>query len=131
MIPSANQAWFVANVAGRIPQPDRHELGIWTGLARLSRSIQFARGGLDLREAFRANVWLESATEKEAEELRGAIRALLGLGRLNTGEDRREMLTVFDGMQVTRERNTVHFSTDIPFELLEKSAAGFLTHRGK
>ncbi|HYO84297.1 MAG TPA: hypothetical protein VES20_23025, partial [Bryobacteraceae bacterium] len=71
------------------------------------------------------------ATEKDAEDLRGALRALLGLGRLNTPEDRREMLSVFDGMQVSREGSLVRFTTDIPFDLLEKSAAPFLTPRAK
>ena len=107
-------------------------LGVFTALARLGSAMQFAKGGLDVRQAFRANIWLETATEKDAEELRGAARALLGLGRLNTTEERREMLTVFDGMQVVREGKVVHFSTDIPFDLLEKSAAPYLaTPRGK
>jgi hypothetical protein len=84
-----------------------------------------------LRQAFRANIRVESRSEKEAEESRGAFRALLGLGRLNTVEDRREMLSVFDGMNVSREGQVVLFSTDIPFELLEKTAATWLRSGGK
>jgi hypothetical protein len=131
LILSSNQAWFVANVSGRIPQLSDRDPGIWSALARLAGTVEFARGGLDVREEFRANISVESATEKDAEELRGALRALLGLGRLNTTEERRDMLTVFDGMQVSREGSVVHFSTDIPFDVLKKSAAPYLTPRGK
>jgi hypothetical protein len=131
-IPSTNQAWFVANLSGRIPDIGERNAGMWTAIARLGKAMQYAKGGLDVRERFRANIWLEAETEKDAEEFRGAVRALLGLGRLNTGEDRREMLTVFDGMQVARDGRVVHFSTDIPFDLLEKSALPYLTRpRGK
>ena len=96
------------------------------------KSLTYARGGLDVREAFRAQVWLETTGEKEAEEFRGAVRALLGLGRLNTPEDRRQLLSIFDAMQLSREGSVVHFSTDIPFDLLEKTAVPYLTQpRGK
>jgi hypothetical protein len=120
-IPSSNQAWFVANVAGQVPDLSGMNAGLLTGVLRLVRTIQFATGALDARQAFRSYAALETGNEKEAEQLRGALRAILGLGRLNTQEDRREMLSVFDGMQVVREGAVVRFSTDIPFELLEKA----------
>jgi hypothetical protein len=120
-IPSANQAWFVADVAGQIPDFSGANAGVLTGLLRLVRTVRFATGALDARQTFRGNVTLETASDKEAEQLRGALRAILGLGRLNTREDRREMLSVFDGMQVVREGAAVRFSADIPFDLLEKA----------
>lgn len=125
-IPSTNQAWFVANVAGRIPQVENRDSAMWSNLARLAGGVQYAQGGLDLREVFQANVWLESGTEKDAEQLRGALRALLGLGRLNTTENNREMLTVFDGMQVAREKSVVHVSANVPFDVLAKSVEGYV-----
>lgn len=125
VIPSGNQGWFVARVAGLLRMPDSLESPMWSNLSRLGRGIQYAQGGVDLRNALLANIWLESGNEKEAEELRGTIRALLGLGRLNTGENQREMLTLFDGMQVAREKNVVHLSTNVPFDVMEKSFAAF------
>jgi hypothetical protein len=120
-ISSTHQAWFVANVAGQIPDFSGANAGMFTALLRLVRTVQFATGALDARQSFRGYVTLETGNEQEAEQLRGALRAILGLGRLNTREDRREMLSVFDGMQVVRERSVVRFSTDVPFDLLEKT----------
>jgi hypothetical protein len=129
---STNQAWFVMNVAGQLPASLGAEApGMLAGLARMAGNVEFVSGAVDLRQAFRANVTAEAGTEQEAEQIRGALRALLGLGRLNTREDRREMLTVFDGMQVSRESKVVRFSTDIPFDLLEKAAAQIPALRGK
>ena len=131
-VPSSNQAWFVMNTAGQLPASlGANAPGMMAGLARLAGTVQFVSGGLDVRQAFRADVTAEAGTEQEAEQIRGALRALLGLGRLNTREDRREMLSVYDGMQVSREGKLVRFSTDIPFDLLEKAAAQFPTLRGK
>ena len=131
-IPSSNQAWFVMNMAGQVPKSFGEKApGMFAGLGRLAGTLQHVSGGLDVRHAFRANITAEAATEQDAEQLRGGLRALLGLGRLNTPDNRREMLTVFDGMQITRETNVVHFSTDIPFDLLEKAAAQFPAFRGK
>lgn len=122
-IPSSNQAWFVANVAGQLPDLSGTNAGMLTGLLRMVRTVTFATGALDARQTFRSYVTLDTGNEKEAEQLRGALRAILGLGRLNTKEDRREMLSVFDGMQITREGAVVRFSTDIPFDLLQKATA--------
>jgi hypothetical protein len=130
-IPSSNQAWFVANIAGHLPAAAGEAPGMFAGIAGMLKTVQFASGGLDVRQTFRSNITIETGNEQEAEQLRGALRALLGLGRLNTSEDRREMLTVFDGMQVSRETKVVRFSTDVPFDLLEKAAAQFPTRRAK
>ena len=131
-MPSTNQAWFVMNVAGQLPPSFASGApGMLAGLARMAGTVQFVSGAVDVRQSFRANITAEAGNEQEAEQIRGALRALLGLGRLNTREDRREMLTVFDGMNVSRETNVVRFSTDIPFDLLEKAAAQFPALRGK
>lgn len=130
-IPSSNQAWFVANLAGQLPPMTGQGQGMLGGLARMAKTVQFASGGFDVRQTLRSDISIETGAEQDAEHLRGALRALLGMGRLNTTEDRREMLSVFDGMRVWRDLKVVHFSTDIPFDLLEKAAAQFPSLRGK
>lgn len=129
-IPSTNQAWFVANLAGRVPDLGG-EAGMLTGFLRLFRSIQFGEGYLNAREALRAHVNLESGSEKEAEQMRGAIRALLGMGRLNSTQQDREEQSIFDAMQVVREGTVVRFSTDISYDLMERTAAQFPAFRGR
>jgi hypothetical protein len=121
-ISSANQAWFAAQAGGVLPDLSGVDAGMLTGLARMSKSVQFASGGLDVSSQFAAKVDIEATDAQAAERLGGAIRGLLGLGRLNTGEKQKEILSVFDGMQVTKQENVVHFSTEIPYAVLEKAA---------
>jgi len=121
-IPSTNQAWFAASVGGMIPGGEALS-GNWANLARMARSVEYARGGLDLRTEFHANVYLETGGAQQAERLSAAVRALLGIGRLSTTDQQREMLSVYDGMHVAQEDGAVHFSTDIPYAVLEKAAA--------
>ena len=134
-IPSTNQAWFVAKVEGRIPELGgpasggggngnaSASMGMLSNLARLAQSLRFATGALDLREEFHANIDLQATSDQQADRLGGAIRALLGLGRLSTGEKQREVLSVYDGMRVTKEADVVHFVAGIPYPVLEKAAA--------
>lgn len=121
-ISSANQAWFAAQLGGVLPDLSGVDAGALTSLARMSKSVQFASGGLDVSSQFAAKVDIEATDGKAAERIGGAIRGLLGLGRLNTGDRQREILSVFDGVQVTKQDNVVHFSTEIPYGVLEKAA---------
>ncbi|MBC8167694.1 MAG: hypothetical protein H7Y20_17725 [Bryobacteraceae bacterium] len=122
-IPSTNQAWFAATVTGLIPSLGERNAGLAGNLARLAQSIDFTSGGLDLRQDFRSTIDFETKDAQQADRLSGAIRALLGLGRLNTTDKQREMLSIYDGMHVIKENSVVHFSTDIPYSVLEKAAA--------
>lgn len=118
---SDNQTWFAAQVPKITPEVPASAPPLLANTLRLARTVQFASGGLDLRRAFRAKVQMETASDAEAERIRGTIRGLLGIGRLGTPENRREMLTIYDGMQIEKGSSPiVTFSTDIPFELLAK-----------
>jgi len=121
-ISSSNQAWFAAQAGGVLPDMGGVDAGMLTGLARMSKSLTFASGGLDVSYQFSAKVDLEATDPQAAERLGGAIRGLLGLGRLNTQDKQKEILSVFDGMHLTKTENVLHFSTDIPYSVLEKAA---------
>jgi hypothetical protein len=118
-LPSEYQAWFAAEIAGHVPEAKGS--GVMANLHQLLRSVQYASGGADLRQSLKAHASFECVSENDAERLRSTIAGLLGLGRLNTPEENRESLDVFDEMRVSRERTSVRFSTDIAFDALEKS----------
>jgi hypothetical protein len=114
-VPPNSHLWFVANTGS----------GTQVGgmLAQLIGRVQRAWGGADVRQSFRANVRLEASTEADAEQLRSAVRGLMGMLRLKTPEDRREILHLYDGVQVAREGTQAMVAIDWPFDVLEKSAA--------
>ncbi|MBC7926381.1 MAG: hypothetical protein H7039_12055 [Bryobacteraceae bacterium] len=123
-IPSTNQAWFSAQLgSGTLPELSASNAGIFTNLARLAQSIDFATGAIDLRSQFDTKIDLEAKDGQAADRLGGAIRGLLGLGRLNTGSEQKEVLSIYDGMGVTKEDKVLHFTTAIPYSVLEKAAS--------
>ena len=100
-IPSTNQAWFVSQLGtGVIPELGGVNAGAFTGILQLARSVKFATGAFDLRTEFDGHVDFETADPQAADRLGGAIRALLGIGRLRTTDQQREVLSVYDGMHV-------------------------------
>ncbi len=122
-IPSTNQAWMVSPVKGALPDLGGANAGVFTGLARMLNSVNFMTGALNLSTQFTATVDFETTDPKAAEQFGGAIRGLLGLGRLNTGQQQRDVLSIYDGMQVTKKDNVIHFNMNVPYDVLEKAAA--------
>ncbi len=123
-ISSTNQAWFVSQLGtGVIPELGGVNAGAFTGILQLARSVKFATGAVDLRTEFDGHVDFETTDPQSADRLGGAIRALLGIGRLRTTDQQREVLSVYDGMHVTKENTSVHLTAEIPYSVLEKAAA--------
>jgi hypothetical protein len=124
-IPSTNQAWVASKVSGVVP--DLGSLteggGMVNNLARLAQSIQYLSGGVNFSGDFHAGLDIETPNDKAADQISGGLRALLGLGRLNTADKNREVLSVFDGMHVVKEGTLVRFTTDVPYPVLEKAAS--------
>lgn len=122
-IPSTTQAWFVSKLgAGVIPDLSGANAGVFTGIVQLARSVRFATGAVDLRTQFDGHVHFETTDPQAADRLGGAIRGLLGIGRLRTTDQQREVLSVYDGMRVTKENTAVHLTAQIPYSVLEKAA---------
>jgi hypothetical protein len=63
-----------------------------------------------------------SATDENAEQLEGGLKALIGLGRLSTSEKQPELQMVWDGLRPTRENREVKLHIDEP----EQSVDGLL-----
>ena len=77
-------------------------------------------GGVDLREGLSARITAETASNAHAERLRQAVRAWLGTARLNTPENGRELLRVYDGIRVESDRARVDLHVDLPVDLLDE-----------
>lgn len=122
-IPSVNQVWFASKVGGVLPALSNNTPGMLTNLSRLAQSVEYASGGFDFRQQVQGAIDMEAHSGQEADRVGGAIRALLGLGRLNTGDRQREILSVYDGLTVERRDTLVRFSANVPYSVLEKAAA--------
>jgi hypothetical protein len=60
--------------------------------------------------------------EQGAQDVEGALKLLIGMGRLNAPSNQPDMLRVYDGIRVTREVRRVRISIGEPPDLVKKFA---------
>jgi hypothetical protein len=126
---------LLAHVAAVNPQ---FELwGISTGAGNfLADHPPAANSGLDFTKIFRSlqDYWFEADfsagmrtevhgtthTEKDAVNLRDAVRGIVGLGRLNVPENQPELLKVWDGITVDQQGRSIALHADVTQDLIDK-----------
>jgi len=69
---------------------------------------------LDLSNGFNGVAEGTSATEQDAEQLEGGLKAMIGFGRLSTSSRQPEFLAAWDGLRPTREGREVKVQIDEP-----------------
>ena len=117
-IPAQNQI-FGAGLGSAIPAPDAMPQP--GNLVNVVKALQTWTLAADLRSSVKMQVDGVYKTEADAKQIHDALRGLLGIARLSTPSDAPEMLRVWDGIQITMEKATLHVSTDISADLVEKA----------
>jgi hypothetical protein len=74
----------------------------------------------DLRTGINGVALGQSATEKDAQDLEGALKGLIGLGRLSTPANQPDAQRIWDGFRVTEQDKKVKLYVDQPQEMVEK-----------
>ncbi len=74
----------------------------------------------DLRTGINGVALGQSATEKDAQDLEGALKGLIGLGRLSTPPNQPDAQRIWDGFRVTEQNKQVKLYVDQPQEMVEK-----------
>ena len=89
-------------------------------LANASKVLSLIQQGsyyFDLRTGVNGVALGQSATDQDAQQLEGALKGLIGLGRLSTPPDTQR---IWDGFRVTEQNKQVKLYVDQPMELVEK-----------
>ncbi len=120
-IPPENQIWAVG-LGSSLPVPDMiPEQGNLANLRNLFQALESWTAAADLRSGLKMEAHAVYKTEQDAKQIHDALRGLIGLGRLSTPSDAPELLQLYDGIQISMEKNSVRVSADIPADLLDKS----------
>jgi len=121
-IPSSNQVWAVsfAGIATALPTEIPGPLG---GLRGMPIDIRSIVGAVDVSKGVKASAEIVSGDEKNATKLNDAVKGIIGIGRLSTPDSAPELLKFYDAIQVTRERDTVRVSADVPMTVVEQLLA--------
>ena len=118
-----SQIWGVSTGAGNFRA--EHPPGLNTGLdfSKIFRGLQDTWFQADFSTGLRAEVHGVTATEKDAMNLRDAVRGMVGLGRLNVPENEPDLLRVWDGITVDQVGRSVSLKLDIAQELIDRMIA--------
>jgi hypothetical protein len=115
-IPAEAQFW-AAYTGGPV------DLGFGGNLANVSKlvnSIQTGSVYFDLRTGLNGIAAGDCSTDQGAEEVQGALKAFIGLGRLNTPANEKELLSAFDGLRVTLQDRRVKLYIDVPQNVVDQ-----------
>jgi hypothetical protein len=84
------------------------------------RSVDSATLGLDLAKGVDAIAVVNCQTERDAKFIHDLVRGLVGFGRLNTPDNRPDLLKLYDSIQATQQQMQTKVTADIPQDLTDK-----------
>lgn len=109
------------------------DLGLGGNLANVTKILGSVQAGsifFDLREGLKGEAAGTCSSDDGAEQVEGALRAFVGLGRLSVPKDQPELSQAYDGIRVTRESRRVKMYIDIPPAMVDKFLGLWLGGRG-
>ncbi len=123
-IPATAQFW--AAYAGgpiHLPFEDGTPLG---NLNKLVASVQSGFFSFDLNSGLNGLARADCATDQDAEQVAGAVRALIGIGRLSVPKDHPELAAIYDTIRVSAEQQRVNLSIAVPEAMVDPFLAMWL-----
>jgi hypothetical protein len=122
-VPGNSQFWMVAlggqdSAALGIPQE-----GNLANLAKIYSSLQFVMLSAELSSGISVHGKGTAGGEEDAKRLATALKGMIGLGRLNTPDNRPDLLRIFDAIVVEQRQSDVTVDALFPEELVDKLIA--------
>lgn len=119
-IPGESQIWaaFTGGIqALKVTVPENSNLGNVLGALR---GMNSATLGIDLRNGFDLNAAADCQNDNDAKQLRLALKAVIGLGRLSTPDNQPDLLKLYDAIDVEQAQNRVLANAHIPPDLVDR-----------
>lgn len=117
-IPADSQFW-AAYSGGPIHLPFDPD----SNLGNVNKLVAFVETGtvsFDLRSGLSGVVLANCSSEDGAEQVQGALKALVGLGRLSVPKEQPDLAQIYDTIRVTKESRRVKLYIDVPEAMVEK-----------
>lgn len=119
-VPADDQIWAVLSggIEGlNLQAPENSNLA---NILQVVRSIDNGILGMDLRNGIALLASVTCKTDRDAKFVHDMVKGVVGLGRLNTPENRPELLKLYDSIQVTQQQNRAEVKASIPADLADK-----------
>jgi len=115
-IPADTQFW-AAYAGGAV---DLGLKGNLENVTKLIRSIDTGSLYFDLRTGLNGVAVGDCSTEQSAVDVQQALKAFIGLGRLNTPANQKELQSAWDGFRVTEQDKRVKLYIDLPENVVDQ-----------
>jgi hypothetical protein len=126
-IPAGAQFWAAfTGSAITLPFDESSNLG---NLNRMVRSVQSGTLYFDLSGGVKGLADVTCTSDQDAEQVYGALKALVGLGRLSVPKDQPQLAQVYDTIRVTQESRRVRLHMDVPEAMVEQFLGMWLGKR--
>jgi len=117
-IPAESQFWAAYSGGPvRLPFDENSNLG---NLNRLLTSLQTGTIYFDLSNGLNGVAQGDCTSDASAQDVEGALKALIGLGRLSVPKNQPELTQIYDGLRVTQEGHRVKLYIDVPQGMVDK-----------
>jgi hypothetical protein len=115
-----SQFWGVSTGSGNFLADHPPALNSGLDFSKIFRGLEETWFQADLSAGVRAELHGTAAAEKDAVNLRDAVRGIVGLGRLNVPENQPELLRVWDGIGVDQQGRSVSVHLDLQQDLVDR-----------
>jgi hypothetical protein len=109
----ANAQFWAAYSGGPIHLPFDGSSPL-SNLNKLAASVQTATLYFDLRDGLNGLMQADCASDEGAQQMEGALKALIGIGRLSVPKSKPELAQVYDTIRVTQEARRVKLYIEVP-----------------
>lgn len=118
-VPRADQVWLVSR--GGLPfadAPMRSDFA--SALSNIANYISRATAGLEAGSGLHVHVDIGCISEQGARRVHDALRGGIGLARLSTRDDQRQLLQLYDAIRVDQDNASVHVQADLSADVADK-----------
>ena len=126
-IPGNAQFW-AAYGGGPVKLPFDEESNLGN-LNRLLASIQTGTLWFDLSSGLDGTADVACANDDGAQRVEGALKALIGIGRLSVPKNQPDLAQVYDAVHVTQDGHRVRLHINVPQSMVDKSLGVWLGSR--
>ncbi|WP_321477728.1 hypothetical protein [uncultured Paludibaculum sp.] len=123
-----DHAWLVS-LRGGAMVPDVPMKGNMANFARLATSLGEVKLHADLSSGVNLQAEAEYPDASLAKQVQDTIRAGVGILRLRTPDTEKDLMRIYDGIQVNAKDKQLLISVVTPFEVIDQAAKLFSTRR--
>jgi hypothetical protein len=113
-VPAGSQLWAVGDLtAASGPAAPLPQGGRAGNLLQFTKLVENAAGGVDFSSGMKLQGIATCRNQEDAGRLNSAVRAIVGLGRLNTPSDEPDLLRAFDAIKSQQNGTTVKVDAEL------------------